>query len=91
MRRGVSFDLEEDGELALGLEGGHSARRIVHAGGAETGRALTSRLAELAAADERIEVLEGASALALAAADGACAGVLTDPPSRRRGPLSTAG
>ena len=78
MRRGVRFDLQEDGELALGLEGGHSARRIVHAGGAETGRALTSRLAELAAADERIEVLEGASALALAAADGHCLGVLTD-------------
>jgi L-aspartate oxidase len=35
--RGVSFDTEPDGELALGLEGGHSARRIVHAGGAETG------------------------------------------------------
>ena len=45
MRRGVAFDLQPDGELALGLEGGHSARRIVHAGGAETGRALTSRLA----------------------------------------------
>ena len=38
-RRGVRFDLDPDGELALGLEGGHSARRIVHAGGAETGRA----------------------------------------------------
>ncbi|MDQ3102615.1 MAG: FAD-dependent oxidoreductase, partial [Actinomycetota bacterium] len=49
-RRGVRFDLQPGGELALGLEGGHSARRIVHAGGAETGRALTSRLAELVAA-----------------------------------------
>ncbi len=85
MRRGVRFDLQPDGELALGLEGGHSARRIVHAGGAETGRALTSRLAELAAGHERIEVLEGASALALWSDRRRCHGVLTD-----RGPIAAA-
>ncbi len=78
MRRGVVFDLQPDGELALGLEGGHSARRIVHAGGAETGRALTSRLAQLAADHERIEVLEGASAMALWSDGDRCHGVLTD-------------
>ncbi len=78
MRRGVAFDLQPDGELALGLEGGHSARRIVHAGGAETGRALTSRLAELTSRNERIEVLEGASALALWSDGDRCHGVLTD-------------
>ena len=33
------------GEPALGLEGGHTHRRIVHAGGSETGRELTARLA----------------------------------------------
>ena len=78
MGRGVRFDTEPDGPLALGLEGGHSARRIVHAGGSETGRAITSRLAELAAADERIEVLEGVSALALWSDGDRCAGVITD-------------
>lgn len=82
MRRGVAFDLEPDGTLALGLEGGHTARRIVHAGGAETGRALTGRLAELVAEDARIAVLEGASALALCSDGGRCQGVITD-----RGPL----
>ena len=82
MRRGVEFDLDTGGELALGLEGGHSARRIVHAGGAETGRALTSRLAELVAGHERIEVLEDASALALWSEGRRCHGVLTD-----RGPI----
>ncbi len=85
MRRGVAFDLQSDGELALGLEGGHSARRIVHAGGAETGRALTSRLAELTSRNERIEVLEGASALALWSDGRRCHGVLTD-----RGPVPAA-
>jgi len=77
-RLGVQFDLEADGRLALGLEGGHTARRIVHAGGAETGRAITARLAELVAAEERVEVLEGASAVALWSDGERCAGVLTD-------------
>ena len=77
-QRGVRFDTDPGGELALGLEGGHSARRIVHAGGSETGRAITSRLAELAAAEERIEVLEGVSAVALWSDGERCDGVLTD-------------
>ena len=77
-RLGVRFDLEPDGRLALGLEGGHTARRIVHAGGAETGRAITARLAALVGAEERVEVLEGASAVALWSDGERCAGVLTD-------------
>jgi L-aspartate oxidase len=78
MSRGVRFDTDPDGELGLGLEGGHSARRIVHAGGSETGRAITSRLAELAAADDRIEVLEGVSAVALWSDGERCHGAVTD-------------
>jgi L-aspartate oxidase len=76
--RGVRFDAEPDGSLALGLEGGHSARRIVHAGGSETGRAITARLSELAAAEPRIETLERTSALALWSDRLRCAGVITD-------------
>ncbi len=83
MRRGVRFDLDGDGRLALGLEGGHTRRRIVHAGGAETGRALSSTLARLAADHPRVEVLEGASAHSLHADGERCHGVLTD-----RGPVS---
>jgi L-aspartate oxidase len=77
-RRGVEFDRESNGGLALGLEGGHSARRIVHAGGSETGRAITSRLAELAAEAANLEVLEGASATALWSDGSRCFGVITD-------------
>jgi len=76
--RGVRFDTEPDGELALGLEGGHSARRIVHAGGSETGRVITSRLAELVAAEPTIDVLEGVSATALWSDGERCHGVTTD-------------
>ncbi len=77
-RRGVRFDTDESGELALGLEGGHSARRIVHAGGSETGRAITARLSEAAAATEGLEVLEGTSVTALWSDGRSCAGVITD-------------
>ncbi len=79
---GVQFDREEDGEFALALEGGHSARRIVHAGGAATGQAITRCLAGRAAESGLIKVLEGASALALWSSDERCWGVITD-----QGPL----
>lgn len=77
-RRGVAFDADSLGELELGLEGGHSARRIVHAGGAQTGRAITSRLAELVSTEPGIEVLEGASATSLWSDGSRCYGVGTD-------------
>ena len=54
---GVGFDLEA-GRLDLGREGGHSANRIVHANGDETGRAVTSVLAERVAANENVKVFE---------------------------------
>ena len=76
--RGVKFDTEPDGELALGLEGGHSARRIVHAHGAETGRAITSALAALVDADQRIHVVDESSVVALWGDQDGCFGVITD-------------
>lgn len=76
--RGVRFDRDDDGSIALGLEGGHSRRRIVHAGGATTGRQVTERLAELVAGDDRIDVREGASAIGLLTGAGRCGGVVTD-------------
>lgn len=43
-RQGVLFDRHADGRLQLGREGGHSAARIVHAGGDATGAALVRAL-----------------------------------------------
>jgi L-aspartate oxidase len=77
-RRGVEFDRDPDGRLSLALEGGHSRRRVVHAGGAGTGRRITERLAALAAEDERIDVIEETSAVALWSDGDRCHGVLTD-------------
>src|SRR5437588_6654289 len=56
---GVPFD---DG---LGLEGGHSRRRVVHAEGAATGAVIARVLAERVLAHPRIEVREGSRVLAL--------------------------
>ena len=58
MALGVRFDADRNGRLALGLEGGHGARRVVHAGGAATGRRIIRQLSALVAEDENIEVLE---------------------------------
>ena len=72
---GVRFDSDAAGGLALGLEGGHSRRRVVHAGGSATGRRITRCLSAHAAGDERIEILEETTVTALAVADGRCTGL----------------
>ena len=72
---GVRFDADRHGHLALGLEGGHSARRIVHAGGAATGRRLIRALSALVAEHPGIEVLEDRRVVGLIAGDGRCRGV----------------
>jgi L-aspartate oxidase len=74
-RLGLNFDADRTGRLALGLEGGHAARRVVHAGGAATGRRLIRQLSALVAEEPRIEVLEGRRVIALLSADGRAAGV----------------
>jgi L-aspartate oxidase len=76
--RGVAFDLDEDGELALGLEGGHTRRRIVHAGGSQTGHEISSKLAAMVAAEPRIAVREKTSAVTLWSDGERCHGLLAD-------------
>jgi L-aspartate oxidase len=83
---GVRFDADRDGNLALGLEGGHSQRRVVHAGGAATGRRIARDLSALAATDERIEVLEPLAATSLSTHDGRCIGLTARP--RRGDPVA---
>ena len=78
VRRGMNFDRHGDGPLSLALEGGHSHRRIIHSGGSQTGREITSALAHLVAGNESITVLEETSAVALASDGNRCHGVFTD-------------
>jgi L-aspartate oxidase len=60
-----------------GLEGGHSARRVLHANGDASGMALHRFLAARVADDRRIERVDGRAAR-IVVADGAAAGVLLD-------------
>src|SRR5947209_11219853 len=57
---GVPFDDD------LGLEGGHSRRRVVHAEGAATGAVIARVLAERVLGHPRIHVREGSRVLELA-------------------------
>jgi L-aspartate oxidase len=77
-RLGVRFDADRRGVLALGLEGGHSLRRVVHAGGSATGRRIVRQLSALAVDRPRIAVLEGARAASAWMHDGRCEGVLLE-------------
>lgn len=75
---GVRFDADRHGVLSLGLEGGHSKRRVVHAGGSATGRRVVRELSAIVAAEPRITVLEAARAADLWCHDGRVAGVLVE-------------
>ena len=62
----------------LGLEGGHSRRRVVHAGGAATGDRVARVLAERVLSHPRIRVAEGERMLALSRLGDRCVGGVTD-------------
>jgi L-aspartate oxidase len=72
-------DLEHLGvefEPGLAREGGHSRRRIVHAGGAETGKRIAETLAAQVRAHPRITISEGEHVLSLWQQDGRCVGAV---------------
>jgi L-aspartate oxidase len=73
---GVRFDADRHGNLALGLEGGHGIRRVVHAGGSATGRRILRQLSADVVEEERIEVLDGRRVGALLAGDGGRVGAV---------------
>lgn len=57
MDLGMLFDTEKEGRLALGLEGGHHRKRILHAGGDATGRFVTSFMIDQVKANPNIDLL----------------------------------
>lgn len=71
---GMHFDME-DGSLALGLEGGHHKKRILHAGGDATGRMVTSFMIDKVKANANITIFENHSAIGLLQEAGKCFGV----------------
>ncbi len=84
IKRGVAFDRDTKGALALGLEAAHSRRRILHAGGDSSGREIMRALTRLVRQTPSITVLEGATAEQLLI-DGNCVtGVFA---ASNRGPM----
>ena len=71
---GMEFDTV-NGALALGLEGGHHKRRILHAGGDATGRWITEFAIKKVLERDNVEIFENTLLLDLLTADGECYGV----------------
>jgi L-aspartate oxidase len=73
-RLGVEWDRDDAGRPQLAREGGHSRRRILHAGGAATGAAIARTLIGRVLADRRIRVVDHAAAIGLLSDGDGCAG-----------------
>lgn len=71
---GMNFD-RTNGQFDLGLEGGHSNRRVLHANGAATGRALIEFLSQLVKSEPNIDIVEHTFVYKLLANDEICSGV----------------
>jgi L-aspartate oxidase len=75
LRAGAHLDRQPSGELALTREGGHSRRRVVHAGGDATG-AETSRVLSAAVRRSDVDVLEATAVTDLLTVDRQVTGVV---------------
>jgi L-aspartate oxidase len=77
-RFGVRFDMDDDGDPALGLEAAHSAPRILHAGGDATGARVAGALIRAvldAQAAGTIQVIGHAQVTSLLQGEGRVTGV----------------
>lgn len=62
---GVEFDKETTGDFCLTLEGAHSAKRILHAGGDTTGKSIVETLIKEVKKGSNIEIKENTQAVEL--------------------------
>src|SRR5437762_7046956 len=81
---GTHFD-EENGQLALTREGGHSHRRIVHALGDATGHEVMRAIIERARQAANLTIWDQTFTLDLLTHEGRCVGALVD--QSRHAPL----
>ena len=86
---GAQFDRDERGDLLLSREGGHEARRVVHADGDATGAEVMRALTESVHASDRVELIEGRVVDLVMAGDRAV-GVVTANGKKRKVFLSPA-
>lgn len=77
LAHGVNFDRDEENNLRFTMEGAHSVRRILHAGGDATGLFMEQALADDVLAKNNIQVLENTIiAELLTDKNGVCRGVV---------------
>lgn len=74
-RKGLEFDLNSDGFWSLGREGGHLKRRILHAGGDATGKALITFM--LKQIKKKVTIVEDEMVVDLIVQDQKCIGITT--------------
>jgi len=79
VRWGTQFD-EEDGQLALTREGGHSHRRIVHALGDATGHEVMRAIIDRARQAKHLSIWDKTFTIDLLTNDGVCVGALVNRP-----------
>jgi L-aspartate oxidase len=72
---GMPFDKDSNGEILLGLEGGHSKRRILHAGGDATGKELTRFMLKQVVEKKNIYPFEFTAVVRLLGREGCVTGV----------------
>ena len=77
---GTRFDREEQGELVLGLEGGHSHHRVVHALGDSTGREVMRAMMEWTRNMRNVQIWENSFTIDLLTDGGACRGAVIKSP-----------
>lgn len=75
IENGMPFE-KTNGHLNLGMEGGHSNRRILHANGAATGKALVDFLISKIRENERITITENVFVYDLISDENRCFGAL---------------
>jgi L-aspartate oxidase len=77
INRGMEFDKDLDGHLKLGLEGGHSRRRILHADGDATGKIMTSFMLKKVIDKPQITPFEHCAAVKIIVEGNTCKGIQT--------------
>ena len=71
---GMQFD-KENGHFVLGLEGGHTQRRILHSGGDATGKGLTIFMLKKVQEQKNIQTFEYSTVVELLVSNQVCVGV----------------
>ncbi len=74
VKMGLEFDLAEEDGFALGLEAGHSRRRVLHAGGSSTGKKMVEFFIRNIVDNPRIAVSEYTTMMQLISDESVCYG-----------------